>query len=267
MNIAKFIKISIADLLNAFNQINIALILGWADILQRYRRSKLGPFWITISMGVTILGIGTVFGALLGSPMEEFLPFLAIGMILWGFILSTISEGCAGFISVEGIIKQQSMPFFLHLFRMLWRNIITLMHNIIIVPIVFLVFLRAPSWEILLVLPGFMLLSLNLLWVSMILAILCTRFRDLTNIVLSVIQLWFFVTPIVWQPELMIEKGRTAILDWNPFYHLIEIVRAPLLGQMPSSLNWFVCIGMLIVGWFIALIFFGKYRRRIAYWL
>jgi ABC-type polysaccharide/polyol phosphate export permease len=48
---------------------------------------------------------------------------------------------------------------------------------------------------------------------------------------------------------------------------LIEIVRAPLLGNLPSALNWGASIGIAAVGWLVTLLFYGRYKRRIAYWL
>lgn len=244
-----------------------ALRLGWVDIAQRYRRSKLGPFWITISMAVTILGMGLVFGTLFGINLRDFLPFLAIGMITWTFIVSVITEATTTFVSSEGIIKQIKLPYFTYIFRMIWRNTIIFGHNILILPVVMLVFLLPFGFVSFLAIPGFAILCVNLAWLSLVLAVICTRYRDLTQIIVSGLQLWFFVTPIIWLPSLMIEKGRLVFLNVNPFYHLIEVVRAPLLGQIPNTLSWVVCTLMAILGWFFALWFFGKYQKRIAYWL
>lgn len=264
----KSLSIGVNDfLLAATDFINVSLVLGWVDIQQRYRRSNLGPFWITISMAVTVLGMGMVFGVLFGSPLREFLPFIAVGMIIWTFILSVISEACTTFIASEGIIKQINMPLHVHIFRMIWRNTLIFFHNIIIFPVILLAFLVPPKIEMVFFIPGLALVIVNLVWISMVLAIVCVRFRDLTQIVISVLQLWFFVTPIIWQPSLMIEKGRAVFMDINPFYHLIEIVRAPLLGDLPTYLNWGACLFFCVFGWMFALIFLGHYEKRVAYWL
>ncbi len=125
------------DILAALGRFSLASLLGWQDVRQRYRRSALGPFWLTISMGVMIATIGIVFGQIFKSPMKEFLPFLSVGIILWGFISSVVTEGCAGFIAAEGIIKQLPIPLFVHILRMIWRNVIILGNNIVIVPLIF----------------------------------------------------------------------------------------------------------------------------------
>lgn len=258
----------LSDLSEAFiYRLNISIVLGWNDVKQRYIRSKIGPFWLTISMAITVVGMGLVFGTLFGSPLYDFLPFLALGMIIWGFVTTTISDACTTFTSSEGIIKQIAHPLHTHIFRMIYRNILVFGHNFVIYPLILLVFLKPLSMTSLLFIPGFFLVVINLIWVSVFLAVVCTRFRDLTQIVSSSIQLLFFVTPIMWQPELMIRKGRAIFVDVNPFYHLIEIVRAPLLGQAPSAENWVVCLLLGILGWGITLTILGRFKNRIAYWI
>lgn len=128
------------DISAALKGYELAGVLGWQDIRQRYRRSSLGPFWLTISMGVLIGALGLIFGNLFGMPMREFLPFLTIGLILWGLITTSLNEGCTGFTAAEGMIKQISLPLFTHILRVLWRNMIIFAHNLIIFPIVILVF-------------------------------------------------------------------------------------------------------------------------------
>jgi ABC-type polysaccharide/polyol phosphate export permease len=246
---------------------SLVTMLGWQDVRQRYRRSALGPFWLTISMGVMIGSIGLVFGRIFGTPMSEFLPFLATGLIVWTFISSSVNEGSSAFVSAEGIIKQLPLPLFLHVLRMLWRNVIIAAHNVIIVPLVFLAVGKAPSLIIFLSIPGFLLLSVNLAWMALTVAILCTRYRDLPQIIASVLQVLFYLTPIMWMPSLMPARASGLLLNYNPLFHLIEIVRAPIIGQEPSLLNWMVAAVMAIIGWAIALIFYGRYRHRIAYWL
>lgn len=258
---------ALLDILAALKRLPMVGVLGWQDVRQRYRRSALGPFWITLSMGVMIATIGIVFGQIFNSPLEEFLPFLTIGMVLWSFIAAVVTEGCIGFIAAEGIIKQLPLPLFVHIMRMIWRNFIILGHNIVIFPLVLLAVGKPLEWTALVSIPGLLLLVLNLSWMVLMLAILCARYRDLPQIVASVLQVVFYLTPIMWLPKLLPARAGLYLLDLNPMYHLLEITRAPLLGQLPSSSNWMVAIGMAVAGWVFALIVFGRYRRRIAYWL
>ncbi len=255
------------DIAAAAKRYSLVGMLGWQDVRQRYRRSAVGPFWLTISMGVMIGTIGIVFGQIFNSPMKEFLPFLAAGMILWSFIATTVTEGCTSLIAAESIIKQLPIPLFVHVLRTLWRNILILGHNIIIFPLVLLAVQKPIGLEALLSIPGFVLLALNLAWISLILSVLCARYRDLAQIIASILQIAFYLTPIMWLPSLLPQRSSAYLLDLNPFYHLMQVVRAPLLGLDVSTLSWCVSGGMAVFGWGLAIMFYGYYKRRIAYWL
>lgn len=218
-------------------------------------------------MGVMIGTIGIVFGSIFKTPLRQFLPFLSAGIIFWGFISTVLTESCAGFIAAEGIIKQLPIPLFVHILRMMWRNILILGHNLVIFPLVLLAVGSPPHWSIFLAIPGFALLLVNLCWLSLLLALVCARFRDLAQIVSSALQVIFYLTPIVWIPKTLPSETAIYLLNLNPVYHLIEIVRAPLLGDLPTLLNWAYAGAMAIVGWAVALLVYGRYKRRIAYWL
>ena len=261
------ISVAVSDVQRGLGQASLAGTLGWQDVKQRYRRSKLGPFWLTISMAVLIGTIGLVFGSIFQAPMAEFLPFLALGIICWTFIASVINEGCVEFVNAESVIKQLPLPWFLHSLRVIWRNVIILAHNMVIVPILFLVFLKPMTWVALLAIPGLALGIVNLAWMALLVGIVCTRYRDLAQIVASVLQIAFYLTPIIWMPSLMSGRASTLFLNANPFYHLLEVVRAPILGSAPSLLNWVVCLAMAVLGWGLTIFMFGRYRDRMSYWL
>ena len=261
------ISIAIADLKRSRKKIYLALMLGWQDIKQRYRRSKLGPFWLTISMGVMIGMIGIVFGQVLNTPMKEYLPFLATGIILWTCFSTSIMEGSTSFIDAQGMIRQLDLPLSLYPIRVLWRNVVICGHNIIILPFVFLIVGRSINFDIFWLIPGFIVFSWNMLWASLLLGTICTRFRDMPQIVNSLMQVFFYVTPIIWMPGALNERSANLLVDPNPVYHLVQLVRAPILGSSPTILNWVVSILMAGIGSFVTLWFFGKYKKRIAYWL
>ena len=261
------IHIALTDLIRTYHKLYLALMLGWQDIRQRYRRSKLGPFWLTISMGVMIGMIGIVFGQVLSSPMQEYLPFLASGIILWTCFCTSALEGSTSFIDAQGMIRQLDIPLSLYPVRVIWRNIVICGHNIIILPFVFLAVGKGISWEIIWLVPGFIVFVWNIFWVALLLGTFCTRFRDMPQIVNSLIQVFFYVTPIIWMPNALNPRSANLLVEPNPVYHMLQLVRAPLLGSCPTVLNWVVSISIAVTGSVIALCFFGKYKKRIAYWL
>jgi ABC-type polysaccharide/polyol phosphate export permease len=256
-----------ADVRASLRKHEVATTLGWHDVAQRYRRSRVGAFWLTINMGVLIATIGTVFGTLFRTPLDEFLPYVTVGLILWGFLQTTINEGCNGFIASEGIILQVRMPLFVHLMRILWRNAIILGHNLLIFPVVLLVLWRPVGITALLAVPGFALLLLNAAWMVLVLAVVCARFRDMVQVMQNVMQVLFYLTPLIWSADALPDRVGAAFIQLNPFFHLISIVRAPLLGSLPAAHSWWLMAAMAVVGWALALLFYGRYRRRVPYWL
>ncbi|WP_407864185.1 ABC transporter permease [Phyllobacterium phragmitis] len=259
--------VALQDIAEALTKYRLALIFGWQDVAQRYRRSRVGAFWLTLNMAVFIGALGLIFGTLFQSDMREFLPYLCAGIISWGFISTCLSEGCTAFSSSDGIILQVRMPLFTHILRTLWRNVIIFAHNIVIFPVLALILGRGINFNIIWAVPGFLLVCMNLAWVMLILAILCARFRDMTQVVTNVLQVLFYATPIMWMVKILPDHVSRAFIEWNPFYHFIELVRAPLLGHTPTALDWGMPIAFAIAGWGIAIAFFGKYRWRVAYWL
>jgi ABC-type polysaccharide/polyol phosphate export permease len=255
------------DIGESLRKFHLIGTLGWQDVATRYRRSRVGAFWLTINITVMIGALGLVFGTLFGQPLREFLPYLAVGLVMWNFMSASINEGCTALSDASGIVLQVKMPLWVHIARVMWKNLIILGHNLLIVPLVFLVFWRPVSPAAFLAIPGLVLIVLNLLWMMMIVSVVCARFRDITQIVTNAVQVLFYLTPVIWSAEIMSNRVGSTLLYGNPFYSLITIVRAPLLGDMPSALNWAIAIGMAVIGWAVALWFYGNRLKRVPYWL
>ena len=257
--------LALFDLIQGARAHHLWHVLGWQDIRQRYRRSVLGPFWLTLSMGALVAALGTLYGMLFKVEMAAYVPHLALGFIVWALISGVITDGCNVFINAESIIKQVGLPLSIHAYRLLWRNLLILFHNAAVFVVVAAIFGVWPGWAGFLALPGLALLCLNGLWAVLLLGIISARFRDVPPIVGSIVRICFFVTPIIWMPELV--PQRAMVLEFNPFYHLVEVVRAPLLGELPTVSSWIAVLSMTVGGWVLAFAFFRRYRRRIAYWV
>ncbi len=265
----KLLKRNLAfnDIIDALKQYQIFFSLGLQDVLTRYRRSRVGAFWLTINMIVMIGVLGFVFANLFRAPISNFLPSLSVGIVVWGFLSALIADGCLSFVSASETILQVKMPLTIHVLRVVWRNIIIFLHNLIIVPVVFFYFSRDISWVALLSVVGFVFVVLNSIWIILVIAIVCTRFRDLTQIIQNAMQVIFYATPIIWTVEMLPDRYEKFIVNFNPFYHMLNLIREPLLGNLPSIESWIVIILMTIVGWSFSFFFFSKYYKRVAYWL
>lgn len=254
----------LADFRKGLAMRELWLFLGWRDVRKHYQRSVLGPFWLTLSMGLMVLGLGVLYSQIFNQPIHDYLPFLAIGFIVWGLISGLIVGACDVYSGAAASVRQVRMPLSIYVFQFVWRQIITFAHNFVIYIAVALFFGIWPGLNGLMFLPALVLIVLNGFFGTMILAPLCARFRDIPMIIQSVVQIVFFMTPILWDPSLV--PQRAVFLQANPFYHFIEIIRDPLLGRAPSLENWLVCLVITAVMGFVAFRFFARYRPRIAYW-
>ena len=263
---------AVRDLSEGLRTSELWLHLGWQDIKQRYRRSVLGPLWITIATGVTAVAMGLLYGELFGMDIKVFLPYVALGFIFWNFIQSSILEGAAVFSANEGLIKQLPAPVSVHVYRVVWRQLIIFAHNIVIIAIIFAIFPPPLDWTILLVIPAIGLFVLNAIWVSIVFGILSTRFRDIGQLLTTVVQLVFFMTPIIWSTQSLTsatgeESSRLKIVELNPMFHYLEISRGSLLGESVQFYHWAIVIGCTVVGWILAMFVMRNYRARVAYWV
>lgn len=285
-----------ADIRAALAQRELWGHLGWQDIKQRYRRSVIGPLWITISMAVTAAALGGLYSQLFGQPIGTFMPYVTVGFMIWYFISACVLEGTETFIANEGLIRFLPAPLMIYVFRTVWRQVLFFAHNVGVYLIVLAIFygrLDEPyrmienlpgggqgtlhpglSWSALMAIPALLLIVINGLWVVLLLGIISTRFRDIPPVVSSFMQLFFTMTPIIWSPDLLAggpPGGAREIVrelaKLNPFYHFIEIFRAPLVGQVQSWTHWTVVGAITVVGWTLALVALRNYRSRVAYWV
>ncbi len=264
---------ALGDLTGGWDQRELWGHLGWQDIKQRYRRSVLGPLWITISMAVTAIALGILYAGLFDNDLATQLPYILVGFIVWAFISGCILEGSEVFIANEGLMKHLPAPLSVHVYRLVWRQTLLFLHNMIVYLVMLVVFPQHLHWTVVAVVPAFGLLAANGAWVAILLGIVTTRFRDLAPITQSVVQLMFFLTPIVWIYDQLLNSPNPAVAErarlaeFNPFLHFVEIVRRPLLGQDQLLRQWVIVLGITVVGWAVTLVVLRKYRSRVSYWV
>jgi ABC-type polysaccharide/polyol phosphate export permease len=254
------------DLTGSVDRLGLAWSLAWHDVVSRYRGSILGPFWITLSMGFMVMGIGLVYARLFGISVPEFLPLVALGIVFFGLISGLITDGCDTFLSAASMLSQTSLPMFTFVWRTVFRNLINLAHHLVIVAAVLLIFGYWRKMNPLGGLVGLTFLTLNAAWISMLAGIAAARFRDIPQVVTSVMQFAVFVTPVFW-PAGRLEGGRHVVLAFNPFYYMLEAVRAPLLGAPIDPHTYLKLAIMAVVGWGVTFSVFAVTRRRIVHYL
>ncbi|CAI9121825.1 ABC transporter permease [Brytella acorum] len=256
----------LGDLRETLGLWRLAASLGWLDVKLRYRGSALGPFWLTLSSVVMMASMGVLYARLFQINLHDYLPFLSVSQLLWQFgIANIIQESCTCFTEAENSIRSIRLPFGLQSLRLLVRNGIVIAHNLIVPIGIFALYDAWPGMIGLMSLPGLVLWSLDGFAACLFLGSLCARYRDLPPIVGAVLQVAFYITPVIWKPTQLGAKGWWLI--YNPFYPLLEIVRAPLLGHVPDRTVVAVAVGVSVVFCMAALATFRHTRSRLAFWV
>jgi ABC-2 type transport system permease protein/lipopolysaccharide transport system permease protein len=256
---------ALSDLWSGFTRAWMWSALAYQDIKLRYRGSLLGPFWITLTNLVLLVAMGEIYATLFKVETSTYIPFLMTGLLVWQFLSTVVNESCSTFTAAEDVIQQVPLPFSIQAYRTVYRNLIVLAHNAVIIPFGLILFRVPVNWHVLAIFPALLVLCANGLWISLLLGTISTRFRDVPPIVANAVQVVFFVTPIFWPIE--------AVGDWKPLlmlspvYAAIDVVRAPLLGQAISLHSWPILLVCTAVGAAFGLGFFVRFRERIAYWI
>jgi len=259
------LKEALSDLAGGVSRNWIWTRLAYQDIKERYRGSVLGPFWVTLTNLVMIASMGIIYSELFHAEISTYVPYIMAGILTWQFISGMINEGCATFTNAHDVIQQVPMPFSVQAYRVIYRNLIVLAHSAVIIPIGLLLFRVPVDWHLVELIPALIFLSVNGLWMAVLLGAISTRFRDIPPIVNNVVQVLFFLTPIFWPIDAV--QSLKAVLVLNPFFAWIDVVRAPLLGVLPEPTSWPILIGSTLGGSLISFLFFVRFRERIAYWI
>ena len=238
--------------------------LALADMRRRFFGSRVGVFWLTLSTAFVITAIGLVFGRALSMPPKLYIPQFAIGWIVWQFISGILGESSLAFLNAA-IIAATPMPLSVHVYRLVFRNLIVLLYNLPVIAGVFLIFHVQPGMGAALALAGLFLLLANAFWVVTLVAVLGAHFRDLQSLMGLFVQLLFFLTPVLWPARAL--GSWQEFERFNPAALAIEVIRAPLLGMPVPLQSWQILSSVLILGSLTGFGVFAAARARIPYWL
>lgn len=239
--------------------------LAFADIRAKYRLSTLGTLWITMSMGVMSVSIGLIYGQFFGQDIASYLPYFTVGMLAWTFMSSTLNEATTALTGSGAWIKGSSLPIAFYVMRMVQRNFIIFLHNLIVLVLVWLYF----RWELepaaMLALPGLAIVYGFLAGASVLIAFSCVRYRDIPPMIGALMQFVFFASPIIWLPD-QLKVGR-LLLTLNPVAYMIAVVRDPVLGRTVPPGTWAIALLLAATTLAAAAVVYTRYRNRIAYWV
>jgi|TARA_B100000315_G_scaffold228400_1_gene237073 ABC-type polysaccharide/polyol phosphate export permease len=242
------------------------ITLGWLEVIQSYRRSFLGPMWITANMAIFSIAMTLVYGAIFGIPSKTYSAYIISGMIGWLWVSALLVDVGNTFITNATYIK--ALPF--DKAQLIWgtafRQVIVLGHNLLVYAAAVLLGLIDLNFYTLLFIPSVMLFFCMTIPLIALLSILFARYRDLPRLVSSIIIVVMLLTPVFWTPSL-VSGWRAAFYLLNPFYYLIQFLRRPLLGEPPDILITAVFLVFVVVVWVLGMTFYKRYERYVAFWI
>ena len=255
------------DIVRGARNVPLWASLGWRDVRLRYRRTVIGPFWASINLAIYAIGVGVVGAGLWEQTLASYLPFLVSGMMVWLLISTIISESCGLFLSGAILLREVSFDYSVLAYALVWRNFIVFLHHLVVYIVICLILapgLLRPT--ILLAIPALLVIIGNGVWIALLCGMICLRFRDVQQLIANLTQIALFVTPIFWPPASLHGPAHRIFVDLNPLYHMIDIVRGPMLDRVPAPASALVAIAITALGWSATLWLFGRFRKRIAYW-
>ena len=244
------------------------LYTTWVQFLIRYRRTALGPLWLLVGPSLFIIVLGALYSEIGVADPAVFIPHLAIGYVVWTLVSGMVNQAPTIYQRNRAQIMQGSMSLEAIVSMEVMMHVITFLHQLVIIIAVLAWYRVALSWYGVMSLAGLGLVIANGLWVSRVFGVLGARYRDLAEVFQAVMRIGFLATPIIWMPGEGARGGvMGAFLVFNPFYHFLEVVRAPLMGQMVAPLNWFVVCVFTLVGYGAAHLMEKRYNRLVPLWI
>ena len=261
-----YARLGLAEIMAGLANWRIWHLIGSGELRRRYARSRVGQFWVTLSTGLSILILGLVWSALWNVEPVKLLPHLTVSIIIWQFMASIITESIDIFPAHKHILLSQYLACSTVVFAMVYKNALILLHNVVIIALVFIVFQQPVTVKIFLVVPAVLLFLITALWLGYLVGLICARFRDIGHAMQSILQLGFYITPVIWKPEFITEQYRW-LLAFNPFATYITIIRGALTSEPFPAFEWGLAALIAFGGAALSLPLIGKYRRRLLFWV
>lgn len=255
----------LADIALSVKKFKLSWYFAWSDTKARYKRSVLGPLWLVLSSAISIVGLGYLWSILFDQPAEKLVPSLTAGLIVWQFVSSSIVEAPGTFIRNAHFIRNMVLPYTNFINHQLCRQLINLSHSLILIVIVLFIYPPIFSSIQLLVIPGILLVILNMVWLTIVISILGARFRDVEQILSAVMPLLFFVSPVIFHYK-QLSIGQD-FLWMNPISYFISLIRDPIIGLVPPPFVYTNSVLFMLVGWFFAVYLLGKNKKLIPFWI
>lgn len=257
--------VAFQDLSDAVRRAPVWLHSGWISVIWRFRRTRLGPFWHTLSLAAFVITMGVIWSTILHQDMGHYFRYVTTSLMVWTLVASMITDATGVLIAGQSTAQSMRFPYPAFAFAHVWQALLLFAHHFVLYIVVMAGTLHSPGWAGLLAIPALLVLTANGVWMTLLVGMMCLRRRDLMLAISSAMQIALFVTPVFWPKDMLGTKLAFAA-ELNPFYHLVIILREPLLGSVPPLASWLWVLGTFVVGSTVTLWTYGHYRDRLVYW-
>jgi len=256
------------DLAASFRNPEFWLLSSWLDIVVRYRQSRLGIVWLVAPAVVYIWGVGSLFASMQHASLPRFIGYVAVGYTVFRVINSVIIESSSAFAASAPFILDGHVRLTDFVLRVIAKALFYFLASL---PVVAVALAISPElhWSgLLLSLLSFPLVLANILWIGVVFALVGARFPDLSQFINNIFMFVFLLTPIIWHADSMPAGSiRGTVMRFNPLYHMIEVVRAPILGHQVATSTLYYLAVMTVVGWLVAILAYRRYARFVPIWI
>lgn len=256
---------ALQDLRHGVAQPGLVSTLIRISFLQRYRGIVKGAFWVVFLAAATAMGLGLVYGRVLGHDAGTYLPYVTTGIIVWSLISSMINDGAGVFVAASGVFNETPIPKTLFVIRMVGAAALTFAFKLLVIAACFVFVGHTPTVEgVILAFAGLAMVLWTGAWLALGWGVVCARYRDLLQATSVALTFAFFVSAVFWYPERLGDYG--FVVYWNPLYHYMNIVRGPLLGLDGVGLSFTIAAGCTAAAMIFGGVMFGLFARRLSYW-
>lgn len=243
-------------------------LTSWLDIMVRARRSRFGVLWLLMPSIVYVFGLGTFFASMRGGANEDFYAHVALGAMVFRTLMSNVIGSANVFPGSISFIMDGHMRLTDYLLESLAKSFFDLCMYLPAVAVTLVMWGQVSPLGLLLAIPTLVLIYLNALWMSAVFALVGARFSDFGQFMSNISIFMFLLTPIIWYPDMMPAGSvRGQLMRFNPFYHFVEIFRAPIMGGQVETLSlWYVAV-ITVVGLVVATFAYRRYARFVPLWI
>jgi ABC-2 type transport system permease protein len=257
-----------ADLVGSLRNPEFWALSTWLDIVVRYRQSRLGVAWLLAPPAIYVWGLGAFFATMQGAELNRFAAHVGLGYTIFRAINSVIVESAVAFAASSAFILDGHLRLTDFALRVVAKALFYFCMALPIIGIALAVFPQLHWDGMALALLWFPVIVLNALWIAVVFGMIGARFPDLSQFINNVFIFAFLFTPIIWYADSMPAGSlRGAVMRLNPLFHMVEVVRAPILGETIEPFTYYYLAALTVLGWTVAALLYRRYARFVPLWI